>query len=83
MDTPVNTAPALISVTGDSEAEITLFEGKTHEVRRIFAHFGKEVIALRRISLADIEIERSPENTGSIRELTEAEITGLKSAVRL
>lgn len=82
-DTPVKTAPALLSVTGDSEAEITLYEGKTHEVRRIFAHFGKEVIALRRISLADLEIDRSPENTGAMRELTDEEIRILKSAVRL
>ena len=82
-DTPVKTAPALLSVTGDSEAEITLYEGKTHEVRRIFAHFGKEVIALRRISLADLEIDRSPECTGAMRELTDEEIRILKSAVRL
>ncbi|MCR4775835.1 MAG: rRNA pseudouridine synthase [Saccharofermentans sp.] len=82
-DTPVKTAPALLSVTGDSEAEITLYEGKTHEVRRIFAHFGKEVIALRRISLADLEIDRSPESTGAMRELTDEEIRILKSAVRL
>ena len=83
MDTPVKTAPAELRAIDDHTAEITLFEGKTHEVRRIFAHFGKEVIALRRISLAGLEIDRSPENTGAIRELTDAEIESLKSAVRL
>ena len=83
MDKPVKTAPAELSAIDDRTAEITLYEGKTHEVRRIFAHFGKEVIALRRISLADIEIEKSADNTGSIRELTDDEVSGLKSAVRL
>ena len=83
MDKPVKTAPALLSVTGSNTAEITLFEGKTHEVRRIFAHFGKEVTALRRISLANLEIEKTTENTGAIRELTEDEIKNLKSEVRL
>jgi len=83
MDMPVKTAPAELSAIDDHTAEITLFEGKTHEVRRIFAHFGKEVIALRRVSLADLEIDISPENAGAIRELTDAEIKSLKSAVRL
>lgn len=83
MDMPVKTAPAELSAVDAHTAEITLFEGKTHEVRRIFAHFGKEVIALRRISLAGLEIDISPENTGAIRELTDAEIESLKSAVRL
>ena len=83
MDTPVKTAPAFLSVTGGNTAEITLFEGKTHEVKRIFAQFGKEVLALRRFSLADLEIDRLPENTGNIRELTDDEVKSLKSAVRL
>ena len=82
-DTPVKTAPAELSAIDNHTAEITLYEGKTHEVRRIFAHFGKEVIALRRVSLADLEIDVSPENTGAVRELTDAEIKSLKSAVRL
>ncbi|MBO4682179.1 MAG: rRNA pseudouridine synthase [Clostridiales bacterium] len=83
MDTPVKTAPAELSVIDGHNAEITLYEGKTHEVRRIFAHFGKEVIALRRVSLAGLEIDPSCGNTGNIRELTEEEIKLLKSAVRL
>ena len=83
MDTPVKTAPAELSVIDGHNASITLYEGKTHEVRRIFAHFGKEVIALRRVSLAVLEIDPSCGNTGRIRELTEEEIKLLKSAVRL
>lgn len=83
MDQPVKTAPAELKRIDDTTAEITLFEGKTHEVRRIFAHFGKEVLALRRISLAGLEIDKSTENTGTIRELTDEEVDILKSAVRL
>ena len=83
MDTPVKTAPAELSVIDGHNASITLYEGKTHEVRRIFAHFGKEVIALRRVSLAGLEIDPSCGNTGRIRELTEEEIKLLKSAVSL
>ena len=83
MDTPVKTAPAELSVIDGNNASITLSEGKTHEVRRIFAHFGKEVIALRRVSLAGLEIDPSCSNTGDIRELSKEEIKILKSAVSL
>lgn len=83
MDTPIKTAPAELSVISPDKAGITLYEGKTHEVRRIFAHFGKEVTALRRVSLAGLEIDASCENTGSIRELTDGEISLLKSSVSL
>ena len=82
-DTPVKTAPAELSAIGENTAAITLYEGKTHEVRRIFAHFGKEVIALRRVSLAGLEIDESCENTGAIRELSDDEISLLKSSVSL
>lgn len=83
MDTPVKTAPAELSVISKNQAEITLYEGKTHEVRRIFAHFGKEVTALRRIFLAGLEIDASCENTGMIRELTDEETDLLKRSVKL
>lgn len=83
MDQPVKVAPAELKRIDDNTAEITLYEGKTHEVRRIFAHFGKEVLALRRISLAGLEIDKGTENTGAIRELTDKEVIILKSAVRL
>lgn len=83
MDTPVKTAPAVLSVIDDSTAEITLYEGKTHEVRRIFAHFGKAVTALRRVCLAGLEIDASCDNTGTIRELTDEEIKLLKISVSL
>lgn len=83
MDTPVKTAPAELSVIDRNAAEITLYEGKTHEVRRIFAHFGKEVTALRRLSLAGLEIDPDSGNTGEIRELTDDEIRLLKDSVSL
>ena len=83
MDTPVKTAPAELSVINDNEAEITLYEGKTHEVRRIFAHFGKEVTALRRVFLAGLEIDRDLKNCGTIRELTDEETDLLKRSVKL
>lgn len=82
-------APAELKVVessgGTGRALLTLHEGKTHEVRRIFAHFNKEVLELRRIELAGIKIEEGPDSCGTFRPLTEDELnmlfeaTGLKS----
>ena len=55
-------------------AKLILHEGKTHEVRRIFAHFNKEVVALRRIGLAGIRIDEGLDSCGTLRPLTEDEL---------
>ena len=82
-------APAELKVVessgGTGRALLTLHEGKTHEVRRIFAHFNKEVLELRRIELAGVKIEEGLDSCGTFRPLTEDELnklfeaTGLKS----
>lgn len=68
---------------GSSRALLTLHEGKTHEVRRIFAHFNKEVLELRRIELAGIKIEEGLNSCGTFRPLTENELNLLFEATGL
>ena len=72
-------APAELKVTeeatgGIGKALLTLHEGKTHEVRRIFAHFDKEVIELRRIELAGVKVSEELDGCGSFRALTDSEL---------
>lgn len=81
-DSPVRLKPCEITREGENRAKIILTEGKTHEVRRIMAHFGKEVISLRRIGIASLFLEESSV-PGDLRELTSEEILLLKQAVRL
>ena len=80
-------APADLKVTeeyeGVGKAFLTLHEGKTHEVRRIFAHFEKEVLELRRIGLAGIKISEDLDDCGSLRPLTENELQLLLKATGL
>lgn len=81
-------APAALELTdssddGSSRALLTLHEGKTHEVRRIFAHFNKEVTALRRIGLAGINICRDTDSCGTFRPLTDDELRSLFDAAGL
>ncbi len=81
-------APANLELITDgsnglSRALLTLHEGKTHEVRRIFAHFEKEVLELRRIELAGIRISEDLDDCGTLRTLTEAELKLLFEATGL
>lgn len=83
-----NIAPAELRLTqpdenGSLRALLTLHEGKTHEVRRIFAHFEKEVTALRRIKLSGINISENLDGCGSFRALTDSELRMLFDATGL
>lgn len=83
MDQPTPLSPAEVRQEEAGRAYITLSEGKTHEVRRIFAHYGKEVVTLRRIGLGDLSVTESDAGSGTLRELTSEEISGLKSLTGL
>ena len=80
-------APAELKVIessgGTGRALLTLHEGKTHEVRRIFAHFNKEVLELRRLELAGVKIEEGLDSCGTFRPLTENELNLLFEATGL
>ncbi len=66
--------------SGTGRALLTLTEGKTHEVRRIFAHFNKEVSELRRIELAGIKVSEDTGSCGTFRPLEESELKLLYDA---
>lgn len=61
-----------------SEIELTIHEGKFHQVKRMFEAVGKEVVYLKRISMGGLKLDKSLE-LGAYRELTESEIQYLKS----
>lgn len=49
-------APAALRVTGPREAELTLTEGKYHQVRRMFASQGCEVVTLHRARFGPLDL---------------------------
>src|SRR5690625_1545942 len=56
-----------------SEIEITITEGKYHQVKRMFAALGKRVTYLKRIQMGELKLdERLP--LGSFRALTKEEL---------
>lgn len=49
-------APAGLKIIGPREAELTLTEGKYHQVRRMFASQGCEVLTLHRSQFGDLDL---------------------------
>lgn len=54
-------------------AEITIREGKYHQIKRMFASVGNEVIFLKRISIGGLELDKSLK-PGECREITGKEL---------
>lgn len=59
-----------------SEIELTIYEGKFHQVKRMFEAVGKEVTYLKRISMGTLKLDESLE-LGEYRELTDEELNML------
>ncbi len=59
---------------------LTVQEGKYHQVKKMFKTVGNEVIALRRISMGPVRLDRALP-PGGYRELSESEIRALRLAV--
>ncbi|MGV3465624.1 MAG: pseudouridine synthase [Heyndrickxia sp.] len=61
-----------------SDIELTITEGKFHQVKRMFEAVGKKVIYLKRISMGPLQLDDNLE-LGEYRELTEEEVEQLKN----
>lgn len=60
-----------------SDIELTITEGKFHQVKRMFEAVGKKVIYLKRISMGPLKLDDSL-SLGEYRELSEEEINLLR-----
>ncbi|MED1469414.1 pseudouridine synthase [Bacillus salipaludis] len=56
-----------------SDIELTITEGKFHQVKRMFEAVGKKVVYLQRISMGPLALDETLE-LGEYRELTEEEV---------
>ena len=56
-----------------SEIELTIHEGKFHQVKRMFESVGKKVVYLKRLSMGKLILDESL-NLGEYRELTDEEV---------
>jgi 16S rRNA pseudouridine516 synthase len=60
-------APAELRLLAPREAELTITEGRYHQVRRMFSAFGATVLALHRSRFGELELGDLP--AGQWREL--------------
>ena len=71
------TLPAELIILNDKHAELTLHQGKFHQVKRMFKKFGCNVLSLNRKSFAFLTVDDL--KLGEHRELTIEEEQRLKS----
>ncbi len=60
-----------------SDIELTITEGKFHQVKRMFESVGKRVVYLKRISMGNLKLDEELE-LGEYRELTDEELQSLQ-----
>jgi len=80
IDDDYKTQPAELKILKSdeiSEIELTIYEGKFHQVKRMFHAVDKEVIYLKRLSMGPLELDKDLD-LGEYRELTEEELNQLK-----
>ena len=64
-------------VSGEkTDCLLTIYEGKFHQVKRMFAQLGNEVVYLKRVKMGELELDPAIP-LGGYRELTEEEIEKL------
>lgn len=63
-----------------SEIELTITEGKFHQVKRMFQAVGKRVVYLKRLSMGPLQLDEAIP-LGSYRELTKEELQLLENLV--
>lgn len=74
------TLPAKLTVLAaadQSQVEVTICEGKFHQVKRMFHALGKEVLALKRIAMGPLTLDAGLA-PGEARELTQEELDRLR-----
>ena len=64
---------AILEITGDYTANVTLTEGRYHQIKRMFGCFGAKVVKLHRTRMGKLVLPNDLE-VGDSRELTEEEI---------
>lgn len=70
------TRPAELEIVSETEAYLTITEGKFHQVKRMFAKLGKKVLYLKRVRMGKLELDEKL-MVGDWRFLTEEEIRAL------
>jgi 16S rRNA pseudouridine516 synthase len=72
------TKPARLKAVEDKMVEITITEGKFHQIKRMFEAVDNSVLYLKRLSMGSLQLDEKL-NLGEYRELTTEEVDQLSS----
>lgn len=72
----LTTRPAQLKVLGPHQAQLTLVEGRYHQVKRMFGYFQNKVTRLHRLAVGPLALDASLA-PGESRPLTPAELQSL------
>ncbi|BCE02977.1 16S rRNA pseudouridine(516) synthase [Marinicellulosiphila megalodicopiae] len=72
----VQIQPAILKIRNNHNAQLTIFEGRYHQVKRMFARFQNKVISLHRTSMGAIELDKNL-RAGEYRFLSETEVNSI------
>ena len=67
------TRPARLEIRAEHEADVWLQEGKYHQIRRMFARTGNKVVALHRVAVGNLTLDKTL-TPGESRALTDQEM---------
>ena len=70
-------APAELIKGNDRLSYVTIYEGKYHQVKRMFHSIENEVLELKRVKIANLELDETL-NSGEYRFLNEQDFENLK-----
>ena len=76
LDEDFTTLPAQLTILKScdrSQVHVTIFEGKYHQVKRMFEAVDKKVVYLKRISMGNLCLDQNL-MPGQVRELTQEEL---------
>jgi 16S rRNA pseudouridine516 synthase len=69
----LTTLPAELNLLSSHTAQLTIYEGRYHQIKRMFGFFQNEVLELHRVSMGNISLDTNLA-AGEYRVLTAAEI---------
>lgn len=67
------TRPCKIKPIAQTQFDVTIYEGKYHQIKRMFAHVGAQVVGLHRFQIGPIVLDQALQ-PGQYRELSQTEI---------
>jgi len=72
----ITTRPAKLEVIAPTVAEVSLVEGRYHQIKRMFGRFQNPVLTLHRLAIGGLELDEALD-PGQSRELTQGELKAI------